>query len=234
LSTEARGKVQRPFAIGMVFLSIVLIYSGFRVFMAGLNDYQAMLFQVDWEKSNQQPRHKAWLVARDAALSANEWQPYVEKGVYLERLGRIYDWQYTSRPFGDVIAATSRDRSLQTLRQAIAARPTWPYNYVALAFVKLKQLSFDDEFAMAFAKGHHYGPWRKYTQIPLAELSVIAWPSLSNEQKEQARINMNRAFQLGAGKKLHNHIQTSGVQREICAEVTEKYERLSILCEKVK
>ena len=103
---------QRVFAWSMVGLSIVLLYTGLRFFFAGINDYQAMLFQANCERSGKPPQHKAWLVARDASERANGWHPFVDNGIYLERLGRIHDWQYAHMEFATPIASISRDRSV--------------------------------------------------------------------------------------------------------------------------
>lgn len=188
------GHALRRTGIGLLALAaLLLVYSGTRLTLAGLADYQTRAFLADWEERRTPPSAQAWAVAHAAATRAVTQYPAAHGG-YLERLGYIHAWQHHTAPFGATHAAPSRQAALHAYRAATAARPTWPYAWAALADIKLRLLQFDTEFHHALAHAHTLAPWRPNINHRLAELGFAAWPQLDTAQRQATLETARRAL----------------------------------------
>lgn len=174
--------------LGIVLLGLlaaILIFNGLRITSAGIADFQTRAFLADWESKSALPNPHAWEFAHQVATRAVEHYP-VANGAYLERLGFVYAWRDFTLPFAHPDAQLSREAARNAQRAAVEARPTWPYAWLALAHAKLNLLEFDDEFNHALSQALHYGPWRTNIQRGVAEIGFVAWPQLSEEQRNTA------------------------------------------------
>ncbi|GHA27711.1 hypothetical protein [Oceanisphaera arctica] len=178
--------------IALITLALGLTYGGGRMLLAGTYQYQTDLFLDDWAAKNQQPEALAWMVAEEAARKANTYYP-VANADYLDRLGRIHDWQQINEPIGSEQANASRERAINAYRDAIAVRPNWPFSHNNLATAKLRQGELDDEFKQAMENGFTLGPWRAIAYQQTVYLGLISWHTLN----EQERKTVTSAIQHG-------------------------------------
>ena len=181
-SQTANPRTFRPLPLLVLLLSLPLIVLGTRLLLAGIASYQAQAFLDDWHSKGQQPSARAWQIAHAAAQRAVELHPG-SSGEYLERLGRIQQWQHAGQPFGAARAEASRRAALASFRAASEARPTWPYIWTSLAYAKLSLHEFDDEFAHALQQAHALGPTRDAINRSLTETGLLAWQNLDVNQR---------------------------------------------------
>lgn len=211
----------RRFALILFALvASLLLINGLRMTTAGIADFQARAFLADWEAKSVEPSPRAWDVALQAATRATAHYP-VANGAYFERLGYIYAWQHFSQPFGSPTAQASRKAARAAQQAAVAARPTWPYAWAALAEAKLNLLEFDAEFHHALDQALHYGPTRSDINRRVAEVGFIAWPQLSANQRDQTIRAAARAI---AQAKRHRArifalASTAGQQTRLCNDL---------------
>lgn len=208
-----------PLALALL-LSVTLVYSGGGLLLAGLASYQAQAFLDDWGAKGQEPSPHAWQIAHDAAQRAVSLYPG-SNGEYLERLGRIQQWQQFRQPFGAPQANASRRAALETFRAASQARPTWPYNWAALAFAKLYLLEFDDEFAHALRQAQTLGPTRIEINRTLAEIGFLAWPRLDDGQRS-ATLESARRTVAHSPREAQNLLAVAnrtGMDSQLCASL---------------
>jgi len=178
-------RYRRPFAAALGLVALALIAVSATTLLASMHASQAQMFLDDWGKKGVLPSDQAWRVAAQAAERATALS-VTTQGEYLDRLGRVYEWQHVTLPFGAAAATESRQKALAAYRSSIEARPLWPYTWVQLAFVKLRLLEFDQEFDHALQQASQLGPTRVRVQAPLAEISFIAWPQLDDRQQAVA------------------------------------------------
>lgn len=183
--------------VATALLAAVLLVIGVRMTSAGIADYQTRAFLADWESKAAPPSPRAWQVALDAAQRASSHYP-VANGAYLERLGYVHAWQHFNTAFGAAQAQASRQAARDAYRAAIAARPTWPHAWAALAQVKLALLELDDEFRHALAQAQRLGPWRADINRRVAETGFIAWAHLPSPQQDLVLLAASHAIRQSA------------------------------------
>ncbi|MNF88828.1 hypothetical protein D3C84_713310 [compost metagenome] len=100
-------------------------------------------------------------------------------------------------------------------------RPTWPYNWAALAYAKLYLLEFDSEFANALQQAQALGPTRVEINRSLAEIGLIAWPSLTDEQRTATLEAARRTIRYSR-KEAQNLLiiaQRTGMSETLCQDI---------------
>lgn len=217
-----------------LLLALLLCGAGSAMTLAGVARYQAEAFLRDWEDKAAEPDGRAWSVAEAAAQNALAWYP-VANGDYLDRLGRVYSWQFYQHPYGSAAVLgsvfpaeqaaaidVSRRRALAAYRAAVAVRPEAPASWVRLAHAKRYLLQFDAEFGMAYARAARLGPWQPETGLELAAIGFGAWSSLSNDQRELAMRQGLRAAEGGsiAARTLGRMAAEAGLAAQLCGRAT--------------
>lgn len=207
----------------IVFVSVLALCTAVlavRMLAADVKAVQARMFLDDWSEKRGLGSERAWQVAKTAAESANRYNP-VENGTYLERLGLIHEWRNYTLPFGAAEAQPDRELALKAYRQAIESRPLWPYDWVKLAFIKLRLLEFDEEFHQALAQGYSLGPDRARVIGPLTEVGLIAWPQLDRDEQARLWRGLAMLFQYDArrAKRLMPLVEKAGLQSEMCRQI---------------
>ncbi|MOA00457.1 hypothetical protein D3C78_1198190 [compost metagenome] len=216
-SQSVKPLTQRLAILLALVLSLPLLYGGGCLLLAGIASYQTQAFIDDWSSKGEEPNPRAWQIAHDAAQRAVDLYP-ASNGEYLERLGRVLQWQQFRQPFGAAEAEQSRRAALQAFRAASEARPTWPNNWAALAYAKLYLLEFDAEFAHALQQAEALGPTRIEINRTLAEIGFIAWPQLNDEQRNATLESARRTVEHGP-KEARNLLaiaSQTGMTRELC------------------
>jgi len=208
---------QRIATLLALVLSLPLLYSGGCLLLAAIASYQTQAFLDDWNAKGKEPSPKAWQVAHAAAQRAVDLYPG-SNGEYLERLGRVLQWQQFHQPFGAAEAAPARRAALEAFRAASEARPTWPNNWVALAYTKLYLRELDDEFIHALQQAQAFGPNRIDVNRSLAEIGLIAWPVLDTQQEldtlEAARRTVAHSYR--EAQNLFATAESIGMDIELC------------------
>jgi len=217
-SSKSRQQLQSTVLAISGLLLLVALYIGVQLFRSGLAAYQARSFLDDWQANGVIPSERAWNVAFEAARSSVSQYPLLDNGEYLDNLGRVYEWQYFQSPFGDSLAEPSRRSALEAYRAAIGSRPLWPHTYGQLAYVKLRLLEFDGEFAQAYRQAFELGPWRPLVLEQLSEIALIAWPSLTSEQRKQGLETFRRTYEMDrqAARRLHELAESAGLLPQFC------------------
>ena len=226
-----RRPLPRWLSIGLLLGALALAVGGGRLLLAGIAAWQAESFVRDWNQSGEAPSPRAWDTARAAADRAIRLYPG-SNGDYLDRLGRIQEWRHFDLPFGHPDAESSRRAALAAYRQAVQARPDWPYSWTQLAYVKLRLGEFDSEFDEALERGFENGPWRLHVNRQLAEISLLGWPQLSPLQRQRGLESMRRATALsaGAGRQLHDLAQRLDRTAPFCAALPAELKATRRLC----
>lgn len=206
---NVKSVTQKGLALFVLLLMLVLAYTGGRMALAGMADYQAQIFLKDWASKGQEPTPRAWAVAQAAAHRAVDLYP-TPNGEYLDRLGRVYSWQQFTQPYGSPEAQASRQAALDSYRAATQARPTWPQTWARLAHTKLQLAQFDDEFRQALAQANELGPTRIMVQREVMTVAFAAWPQLNASERE--RMLQSARFNVAYGPRDAQYTQALAAQ----------------------
>lgn len=223
---------QQALLILLLCAGLVLASNGSRLLVSGLAGYQVQVFIDDWRSKNAMPSPAAWAVAEAAANRAVAWYPGVS-GKHLEQRGHLYQWQHYQLPYADAQASSARQASIDSLRQAIAARPHWPDNHLALANGKLLQWQLDDEFSQALQQASYYGPYRPRIQLGLARIGLQAWPALKPAAQQLIIQSIERSLLLNnsnAARQLASLATSYADLNSICQQLDKATPRSDILC----
>lgn len=230
-SQDAKPFTSRMALLLAALLGLPLLYGGAGLLLAGIASYQAQSFLDDWARKGERPGAHAWQIAQDAAQRAIDLHPGAN-GAYLERLGRIQLWKQFGLPLGAPEAERTRRAALQAFRAAGEARPTWPFNWTALAYAKLYLLEFDDEFAQALERAGAFGPTRIEVNRSLAEIGLIAWPQLSDEQRRAtlAAAEKTVKYSTKEAQGLLAIAGSSGMHDPLCASLADSLKQQRKIC----
>lgn len=223
--------ITKRFALLPVFaLSLALLYAGGRLLLAGIAGFQAQAFLNDWTSKGQEPSPQAWQIAHGAARRAIDLYP-TDNGEYLERLGRVLQWQHLRQPASAELEQ-SRRQALQAFRAATEARPTWPNNWVALAYAKLYLLELDDEFAHALQQAQTLGHTRIDINRDLAEIGLIAWLALDEQQEKDTLEAARRtvAFSQREAQNLLTIAEAVDMTTELCESLDAALKQTRKIC----
>jgi len=207
--------------VGVVVLLVLpLLYLSFTTLMAGITGRQAQMFLDDWGQKSNDPSEKAWQFAVDAAARSLEWKPG-SGAAHADRLGRILEWYRVNQPFGDADAEPARRKAVEAYRQSVEARPLWPYTRIQLAYAKLRLLEFDAEFHQQLAEARRLAPWRVRIHGPLAEIGMIAWPQLSEQEKAETwqSLELVLRYDPSRAKPLQDLAERAGLTTAMCKAV---------------
>ena len=181
----------RSIAVLAGILGLAAIYGGSTLLISGVAHYQAQAFIEHWEQKPSAPTEPAWQIAHAAINRAIHTHPG-PNGAYLETLGYIQQWRTFGLDLNDPQAREHRQAAAQALRDATHARPTWPFAWSSFAYAKMTLLSFDEEFTHALQQAQHFGPWRIGVNRRIAEIGLIAFDALNDEQRALAAESMRR------------------------------------------
>lgn len=229
---NVKSVTQKGLALFVLLLMLVLAYTGGRMALAGMADYQAQIFLKDWASKGQEPTPRAWAVAQAAAHRAVDLYP-TPNGEYLDRLGRVYSWKQFTQPYGSPEAQASRQAALDSYRAATQARPTWPQTWARLAHTKLQLAQFDDEFRQALAQANELGPTRIMVQREVMTVAFAAWPQLNASERE--RILQSARFNVAYGMRDAQYTQALAAQHgltdTLCSNLDTSLKATRKLCQ---
>jgi len=207
----------------LLFLSAVLLITAGRFLLASVWDNQVDSFLGGWQQQGGEPSRDAWQVAHDAANTAISISP-IENASYYNHLGRVWEWQQFSKPFGHPAAIESRQQALVAYRQAIQLRPQWPYSWLSLASTKLRLLQLDEEFMHALQMAAQLAPWRLTSNKQVAEIGLMTWFDLDQATKQTVTTAIKRTVgrSSAAARWLENKAKDSNQLLIFCAALTQQ------------
>lgn len=151
-----------------------------------------------------------WRDAQSRLERALELSP-ADPGI-AEDLGRLHEARPRALQGG---GAADLQRSLDYLRRSLRTRPTSPYTWANLAFVKSRIGALDAEFYQALENAARLGPWEPEVQLLLADIGFRYW----HDMPKKARDTVHAALQRGLKR-----------QDEKLFDLASRYRRLDVMC----
>lgn len=108
--------------------------------------------------------------------------------------------------------------SAQHYRQALAARPLWPYGWANLLAVKDQLGEADNEFDQALNRAAATGPWEPRVQLQVVRSGVRYWDALGQPERRLVEQTMRDAL---------------SVQPREAFEIARLYARPDLVCDQV-
>jgi len=181
------GKQKSIVTLVAIAALLLLALSSFSAMLANVFAHQSERVQAQWQRTGvaskgQLIESQAWL---DKALFYSPHNPE-----YLDAEGSAYA---AALSFGLPESQAMSDPALQSLRDAIEARPYWPDTWAQLAFLKAQLNQLDNEFWLAYTSAEAYGPWEAYVIESLLSATLHRWSELSWPQRRRAVALFDRA-----------------------------------------
>lgn len=233
MKTSFRPRPRQALAVALLLPALLLFAAGVAMAVAGVARFQSEAFLSHWAEKVLPPEARAWQVAEAAARRSVAWYP-VANGEYLDRLGRVYSWQFYQLPHGAAVmlpvltpeqamaVERSRRQALDAYRASVAVRPAWPDSWARLAHAKLYLLQIDAEFGAAYARAAQLASGRDEVNLELAEIGFLAWPSLTNGLREIVLERGLRATDSGprAARSVGRWASQAGLVPRLCGRAT--------------
>lgn len=115
---------------------------------------------------------------------------------HLATLARLHAWQAWQQPAARDAAAYRR-ASVVRFRQTVRRRPTWGSAWAELAEGSALVQGYSAEARHALRRAARLGPFEPGVQTKVVWLGVLAWPSLSSEERALVRAAAERARRIG-------------------------------------
>jgi len=218
----------------LLILSIVLFTVSAQFMLSSIWANQVNSFLLDWQDKGEQPTERAWQIANKAANKSIALSP-VDNAEYYEVLGQVWEWKLFEARKTEQAAIETREKAINAYRRSIELKPQWPYTLIKLAYVKLRLNQTDTEFNQALQNAFNRGSWRIDINKRIAEMSLMAWSSLSDNNKIIARTAIKRTVKYSPrdAKWLENRAQTNNQLAIFCLLLSTETKEKRKLCKDV-
>jgi hypothetical protein len=169
----------------LMFGTGTLLLLGLAMTGTGIEKVRAEAFMERWAQKGSEPDALAWSAARDAAATAVARYP-VFNGEYEDRLGRVYLWRHFRQPPGAAIARDSLEQAREAFDRSLSARPVAPATQARLAHTYLLLQQPGAALSRHISMARAQGPWQVEVNREVAEVGLMAWPSLAPVPRQQA------------------------------------------------
>jgi len=180
---------------------------------ADLLTYQARTTLNAWTAEDPPPLPAARDLAQERLEQAQASDP--RNPAIAEDLGRLHELRTLGAPGTDPVAAAELRESLAYFERSLALRPTSPYTWASIAFVKSRLGVLDAGFLRAIERAAQLGPWEPEVQMTLADIGFRYWDQLPAASRETIHAAMYRALKR---------------QDEKLFSLATRYRRLDVLC----
>lgn len=185
-------------SVGLFALALlsVLASVALRHGWADLLAFQGRALVNGWDKRPDAPGAPEWALAQARLERAAELDPG-DPGI-AEDLGRLHELRARAVAGADIRAELGL--ALGYFRRSLDRRPTSPYTWANLAFVKSRLGTLDAEFYRAIDTAASLGPWEPEVQLALAEVGVRYWDRLPEATRRIIHAAIGRGLKRQDGK----------------------------------
>jgi hypothetical protein len=129
--------------------------------------------QAEWRQREAagkgRPDFAEWSKVHEALLGAVELQP--GNPVFLEAIGNLQ----LQRSVGDPLALVFKTDGLGSFQRATVLRPTSPYQWANIAWLKHQMGEVDAQFYTALENAAVLGPWEREVQLVVLDVGFAVW-----------------------------------------------------------
>lgn len=171
--------------VPVVMLVLLFGYSGYVAVHRGLAALYAIPGESSltlWREGERRLRQSDWRwvqTSLEKSLSYDERNPDL-----LHELGEVYDGEVAFYPMGYAGADDLRNKARQQYLQALAVRPVWPHDWVALTLVKYRLNQVDAGFHHALHQSLTLGPWEPSVKYVIADIGLHHWDGFDNDMRQ--------------------------------------------------
>ena len=182
---------QKKSLITLLLIALLgLMFVSARWGLADIYAYQALKQLEQWQK--QKPENI------EDISSAMNWITKARKldsenPDLMSYQAQLFEWQARLSQETDA-SREHLESAAELYRSALARRPTWPFDWVALADIKAQLQQFDAEFSKALERSHTLGPWEYPIQIRLVNTGFKHWSDLTSPEQKLIHQTFDRAL----------------------------------------
>jgi len=109
---------------------------------------------------------------------------------------QIFEWQALLNE-DEIKTSSYLESAAKLYRDALSIRPTWPFDWVALADIKSQLNQFDSEFSKALERSSTLGPWEFTIQKRLINIGFKHWDKLTSADRDNFLQTIRPFFTVG-------------------------------------
>jgi tetratricopeptide (TPR) repeat protein len=113
----------------------------------------------------------------------------------LNDLGRLHELKVTEEIAHEPDSVMHLNRAAEYYRRSLERRPAFPYIWINLALLKIKQEQLDQEFALALKRAEALGPWEWNVQVGIAGGGMAVFDQLPAELQSLVKTTIDRGLQ---------------------------------------
>jgi len=158
--------------------------------LANIYSYQALQQLEQWQ--DERPKNivdtqnaMSWIIKARSLDSANP--------DLMSYQAQIFLWQAKLSPDKNT-ANQYLESAAKLYREALTKRPTWPFDWVALAGIKAQLNQFDAEFSKSIERSSTLGPWEYPIQYQLVSIGFRHWNKLTSSEQDIIHQTFDRAL----------------------------------------
>ena len=184
-------KAHKIFAIALiVFLLSIIIWAALWG-LADLLSYQTKNSLDQWQK-------QAPLQVSDTTVAMER----IEKARALDSLNpdlmnyqaQIFEWRARLSNNNGNEFSNNLEHAAQLYRQSLTLRPSWAFDWIALARVKAQLQQWDSEFSKSLQRSNDLAPWEYQVQIQLIRIGFYNWQQLTSAEQDIIHESFDRAL----------------------------------------
>jgi tetratricopeptide (TPR) repeat protein len=150
-------------------------------FMADLKA-RAPIQQMDHWQTGAAPTAQQWRAALEQLASALAHMP--DNTTVLSNMGRLHNIALDDASLDEQAHGEAGEQAIDYYQQALALRPTWPWDWGNLTILKYRLLLYEDgSYADAFRTTARLGLRRADVALLLTELGLDTWSILDEEAR---------------------------------------------------
>jgi hypothetical protein len=181
---KAPQMLRKASALTLIFLLLSLALTAWQRGLADIHAARAQSYIRSWWKGGKTPNDEEWEKVRnilDRSLARHhEFPPYIEL------LGTINLTRSLNILLDETEAEKARLKAEGYFRDVVKARPSWPYAWANILWIKSENGDYDEEFFHALDRSMALGSWESKVQRIVTDTTLSAWNKLDEATRQKA------------------------------------------------
>lgn len=173
-------------AVPVLIVALLLLLGmahAWRSFSADMSARVAHSYLDQWPKTAGKIKAAEWNRAHAALTRALSATP--SSVDYIIEMGQLFEWASVIPELNASSQEENLKAALAYYKLAVSRRPTWPYTWAYIAFIKVQLGEMDEEMFQAFRLANEYGAFVPVVQRRLYWVGLKAWERLPDQERQQ-------------------------------------------------
>ena len=201
---------------------LALALTAWRWGLADIHAAGARSYIKSWWKGSKTPSDEEWEKVRSKLEKSLAYHP--DFPLYVELLGTIHLTRSLNILLDDGETEQARSKAGNYFREVVTLRPSWPYAWANILWIKTQDEDYDDEFFHALDRSIALGSWESKVQHIVTDTSLSAWDKLDDARRRAALGTMKQTLHRNP-KEIIELADFHGAMKTVCPLLAEDQRR---------